>query len=59
MAAGVIEDARQSIGEGSPAAHPGTKKRQRSVLQAMLEARDDDGNPVWFVTHADHAYRSQ
>ncbi|KAL3151907.1 hypothetical protein ABBQ32_001038 [Trebouxia sp. C0010 RCD-2024] len=46
VVSGVIEDARQSMGDGSPAAQPGTKKRQRSVLQAMLEARDDDGNPL-------------
>ena len=43
----MIADSRQKLAdvrtkpEGS-----GAKKGQRSVLQAMLEARDDDGNPV-------------
>ena len=50
----MIEDARQRLDDSSPAAQSATKKRQRSVLQAMLEARDDDGHPVCFVNLAHH-----
>ena len=49
VCAGVIEDAKQKMSDEGSVSGAGQGRRQRSVLQAMLEARDDDGNPVRFI----------
>lgn len=47
VVSGVIEDNRQRLVNAKTLSEGGgAKKWQRSVLQAMLEARDDDGHPL-------------
>ena len=49
----VIADGRRQLNDNHrTASEEGSgKRRQRTALQVMLEARDDDGNPVGFPPH--------
>ncbi len=50
----VIADGRKQLSDSqSTASEEGSgKKRQRTALQVMLEARDDDGTPVGFSPYS-------
>lgn len=50
----VIADGRKQLSDNQrTASEEGSgKRRQRTALQVMLEARDDDGNPVGFSPYS-------
>ena len=54
----VIADGRKQLtGNQRLASEDGTgKRRQKTALQVMLEARDDDGNPVGFPPYSFPVY---
>lgn len=54
--ADVIAEARQHLSDDQGTVNAsGKKRRQRTALQAMLEARDDNGNPVKPSSHESDA----
>lgn len=50
----MIADGRKQLSDNQrTASEEGSgKRRQRTALQVMLEARDDDGNPVGFSPYS-------